>query len=230
MTSLALTHRVDRLQGIISQIVETLRLNRDRQPMPLYGLAEITIRLPGPVAQDYTVINQPIPQGLIDAAPRPLNKDTLCLRAHMDIFFDVKFRNRIAANSWYRFRVVDTALLPWDPKSEKMSGVNPQILHKDHYFRRKCLPSFWCRGFEANNLSGAYGGNTLAGYCFEHDCIEINQQTRSQLVVQLAGNYLSHEDWVLIHSRVKDSIRDADGSRIVATVFHGECFLQLCCF
>jgi hypothetical protein len=79
--SLTLTHRVYTLQDIISQLMETLRLNRVRQPLPPSGLAEITIHLPGPVTQNYTVIDQPIPQALIDAAPRLSTKDAFCVRA-----------------------------------------------------------------------------------------------------------------------------------------------------
>jgi hypothetical protein len=81
VASLTFTHRVDRLQDIISQLMKTLRLNRVRQPLPPSGLAEITIHFPGPVTQKYTVINQPIPQAPIDAAPRLSTKDTLCVRA-----------------------------------------------------------------------------------------------------------------------------------------------------
>jgi hypothetical protein len=227
VASLTFTHRVDRLQDIISQLMETLRLNRVRQPLPPSGLAEITIHFPGPVTQKYTVINQPIPPAPIDAAPRLSTKDTLCVRAHMDTFFDVKFRNRISANSWYRFRVVDTTLLPWDPKSEKMSDVNPQILHKDHYFQQKCRPSFWTIDFETNEPRNSVGTTVLTGYCFEHNCVENNNQIKSQLVVQLAGYYISHKDWVLILSRLKDPVRDVKGSRIAATVFQGECYPRL---
>jgi uncharacterized protein YceK len=133
--SCVLKHRSDSLKDIIPQAMETLQLNRVRQPLPPSGLVETTFYLPGPVTQNYAVINQPIPQALIDAAPKLKTRDNLCVRAHMDVFFDVKFRNRISANSWYRFRVVDTTLLPWDPKSEKMSDANPQILHNDHYFQ-----------------------------------------------------------------------------------------------
>jgi hypothetical protein len=207
--------------------MKTLRLNRVRQPLPPSGLAEITIHFPGPVTQKYTVINQPIPPAPIDAAPRLSTKDTLCVRAHMDTFFDVKFRNRISANSWYRFRVVDTTLLPWDPKPEKMSDFNPQILHKDHYFQQKCRPSFWTIDFETNEPRNSVGTTVLTGYCFEHNCVENNNQIKSQLVVQLAGYYISHKDWVLILSRLKDPVRDVKGSRIAATVFQGECYPRL---
>jgi hypothetical protein len=146
---------------------------------------------------------------------------------YTDLFFDLKSRSRISANTWHCFRVVDTSLLPWDPKTEKTSDVNPQLLYENPYFQQKCISSFWSVGFEASKTSGAIGDATLASYCFEHDCIEINHQIKSQLVVQLAGYYLSHKDWVLIHSRLKDPLRDAKGSRIAATVFQGECHLRL---
>jgi hypothetical protein len=214
-----LQEKCNRLRDSIQSVMEALRLDHVRQPLPPSGLAETTISVPGPVTRSYTVFNQPIPQALIDAAHKTKEQCNLCVQANMDLFFDVQFRSRIAANTWYRFRVVDTSLLPWDPTTEKMSDVNPQILHKDHYFQQNCIPPFWQRSFEAGSLNGASGDAALTGYCFEHDRIEKYSTTKTQLVMQLAGNYFSHEDWVVVLSRMRDPVLDAKGSKLAVSRF-----------
>jgi hypothetical protein len=137
------------LRNKITQAVRALNIQGPRQPLPPSGFRVSTIKVPGPLNREYTIIDEPLPQRLITAAVarRPKNKiplPKLCIQAAMELFFDIKLRKRLSFNTWYRTRPVDSSVKPWH-YHEKITDVNPQVLDEDHYF--------WDKRFEADTMA-----------------------------------------------------------------------------
>jgi hypothetical protein len=61
----------------------------------------------------------------------------------------------------------------------------------------------------------------MVAYCRDHDRTEHLGGAQSQLIMQLAEGFFTKEDWVIIQSRLRDRVKDANQDRIRAHGFKG---------
>jgi hypothetical protein len=86
------------------------------------GLSQIPFRLPGPLPQEFTVVNQIIPIGLSPKGNK--TTDIICTIAKIEFSYDLRARKSLIAQTWARLRLLDPSLFPWGV-DETIASKNP---------------------------------------------------------------------------------------------------------
>jgi hypothetical protein len=175
------------------------------------------------------VINQAMPQALISAAKaakpgkgasQAKISGSMCVKPMIELFHDEQEIMRLITATWHRHHAIDASLKPWGPY-QKISDVNPQVLHPDH-LQKSCMSGFWARGFESEPASGVRMKSCVEAYCRDHECIEVARDLCPQLMMQLARGFFTYDDWDYVCSRTEDTIKGAIGKRLGLYTFQGK--------
>jgi hypothetical protein len=194
-------------------VLDLIRHHAPRAPLPPSGLLEVTIPVPGPIERTYTVINQALPRTLLAKKPNHTKRNECCILAQMEFFQDERARNRLISRTFSRMNIIDPSIKPWK-LGQKITDVNPHILHRDHYLQQNCLPIFWSFKFGPDTDGNVGFEAHYRFFCREHDRFETTRTGTHQLLMILACGFLSLSDWVEICSIMNDPVEDRKGARI----------------
>jgi hypothetical protein len=88
-------------------------------------LPEVTLRVPGPVTREDTLLDQTLPRELFAHKVKDSNKAS-CAFARIELFQDVTRRRLLLTKTYSRFRVLDLELTAW-LLGGTIFDTNPQI-------------------------------------------------------------------------------------------------------
>jgi hypothetical protein len=203
---------------LLATILNLIRHHAPRAPLPPSGLLEVTIPVPGPIERTYTVINQALPRTLLAKKPIHTSYTDSCILAQMEFFHNEKARNKLISRTFSRMNIIDPSIKPWK-LGQKITDVNPHILHRDHYLQQNCMPTFWCYKFETDRDVGTSSEVIYRFFCREHDRFETTRTGTHQLLMILACGFFSLSDWVEVCAAMNDPVKDTNGTRVSCTRF-----------
>jgi hypothetical protein len=168
---------------------------------PPPGPTEINITIEGPLDMSCTVINQAMPQALISAvkaakpgkgARKAKISGSMCVKTMIELFHDEQETMRLITATWHRHHAIDASLKPWGPY-QKISDVNPQVLHADHFLQKSCMPGFWAHSFDTEVVSRLSMKLYAEAYCCGHECMEAARDLYPQLPMQLVCGFFTYD-------------------------------------
>jgi hypothetical protein len=79
-----------------------------------FCIPTVTLEIPGPIVQRYTVVDGPLPRELFAAQPKisVIYLEETCTFAKIEAFHDVHWMRFLSTQTWIRLRVLEPNLLP----------------------------------------------------------------------------------------------------------------------
>jgi hypothetical protein len=168
-------------------------------------LSQLTLRIPGPVTREYTVINQSLPREPFAHKNKDSNKAS-CALARIEFFHDETARRLILTEIYSRLKVVDLELNPW-PLGGTIFDTNPHI-DENHFIVNNCYGLFWVKGYENPTVDTTSGqqGHVL---CRLHGYEGVKQWS-SVLLMQLGAGLIDLPEWAHSNSHMVDNASATD--------------------
>jgi hypothetical protein len=134
----------------------------------------------------------------------------------MEFFQDEKALKKLITRTFSRMNIIDPSIKPWK-LGQKITAVNPHILHHDRYMQQNCMPAFWSLKFESDSDVGTSYEAYYRFFCRENDRFEDTRTGTHQLLMLLAFGFFSVSDWVEICYHGRSSRRHQRSSNPTAT-------------